>query len=105
MLIFQLFLQISEICFHKALVQYIKFMTGALYLRKVKHQQETYMYVSILAIFGTFSRKSSEIHPKWCYNFNFIKCDLTFFNQPIRNNLFQLQVLSKILFNDHSAVK
>ena len=36
MLIFQLFLQISEICFQKAIVQYITFKTAALYLRKIK---------------------------------------------------------------------
>ena len=67
MLIFQLFLQISEISFQKAIVQYITFKTEALYLKKIKHffgkhQQET--YALILATFGTFSRKSSEIHPK-----------------------------------------
>ena len=34
-LIFQLFLQISEICFQKAIVQYITFNTVALYLKKI----------------------------------------------------------------------
>ena len=34
MLIFQLFFQISEICFQKAIVQYITFNTNALYLKK-----------------------------------------------------------------------
>ena len=36
MLIFQLFLQISEICFQKAIVQDITFKTAAAYLRKIK---------------------------------------------------------------------
>ena len=36
MLIFQLLLQISDICFQKAIVQYITFKTAALYLKKVK---------------------------------------------------------------------
>ena len=35
MLIFQLFLQISEICFQKAIVQYITFNTVALYIKKI----------------------------------------------------------------------
>ena len=35
MLIFQLFLQISEICFQKAIVQYITLKTVALYLKKL----------------------------------------------------------------------
>ena len=38
MLIFQLFLQIFEICFQKAIVQY---KTAALYLRKIKQFLET----------------------------------------------------------------
>ena len=32
--------------------------------------------VPFLAIFGTFSRKSSESHPKKCLTFNFINCYL-----------------------------
>ena len=35
MVIFQLFLQISEICFQKAIVQYITFNTVAIYLKKI----------------------------------------------------------------------
>ena len=35
MLIFQLFLQISEICFQKAIVQYTIFNIVALYLKKI----------------------------------------------------------------------
>ena len=36
MLIFRLFLQISEIRFQKAIVQYIIFNTVALYLKKIQ---------------------------------------------------------------------
>ena len=36
MLIFHLFLKISEICFQKAIVNYITFKTAALYLSKIK---------------------------------------------------------------------
>ena len=36
MLIFQSFLQISEICFQKAIVQYINFNIVALYLKKIQ---------------------------------------------------------------------
>ena len=35
MLIFQLFLQIYEICFQDAIVQYITFNIVALYLKKI----------------------------------------------------------------------
>ena len=45
MLIFQLFLQISEICFQKAIVQYITFKTAVYIEGKnnsfCKYQQET----------------------------------------------------------------
>ena len=37
MLIFQLFLQISEICFQKAIVQFITFKTAALYFKENQH--------------------------------------------------------------------
>ena len=65
MLVFHLFPQISEI-YQKAIVQYITFKTAALYLRKIKHFFENINKKPrcILAIFGTFSRKSSEIHKK-----------------------------------------
>ena len=68
MLIFQLFLQISEICFQKAIVQYINLKTAALYLRKIKqflygkHQQET--LIPILAI----SPLLAENHQKFTQN-------------------------------------
>ena len=66
MLIFQLFFQISEICFQKAIAQCITFKTAAYIKGKTKsfckHQREN--LVPILAIFGTLSRKSSEIPQK-----------------------------------------
>ena len=40
MLIFQLFFQISEICFQKPIVHYITFKNAALYLRKIKYKSE-----------------------------------------------------------------
>ena len=68
-----------------------------------KHQQET--YVPILAIFGTFSRN----HQKFTQNDGITSILLIvtehFSTKPIKNNLIQLQLLSKIIFNGHSAVK
>ena len=62
LIIFPLFLCISVILLQKAMVQYIIFRTVLLYLLKVC--QSPGNKVSFLAIFGTFSRKSSEINLK-----------------------------------------
>ena len=78
MLIFELFLQISEICFQKAIVQYITFNTVALYLNK----ENLTVFVNINKKprypFQLFSAILSEIHQKWWYNFSFINCDILF---------------------------
>ena len=74
MLIFQLFLQISEICFQsfqKAIVQYITFKTVAENLTVFVNINKNPRYP-----FQLFSALLAEIHQKWWYNFNFINCDI-----------------------------
>ena len=67
MLIFHLFLQISEICFQKAIVQYITVKTAALYLREIK-----YFFVNINKkprySFQLFSALLLENHQKFIQN-------------------------------------
>ena len=67
MLIFQLFLQISEICFQKAIVQYITFNTVALYVKKLLT-----VFVNINKkpryLFQLFSAGLAEIHQKFTKN-------------------------------------
>ena len=67
MLIFQLFLKVSEICFQKAIVQYITFNTVALYLKKI------WVFVNINKKhrypFQLFSALLAEIHQKFIKNY------------------------------------
>ena len=107
MLIFQVFLQISEICFQKAIVQYITFKTAALYLRKIKH----FLYTSTrnlgthFSYFRHFLQKFIRNSPKNDgITSILIIVTLHFSIRPVKNNLLQLQLSSKIIFNDHSAV-
>ena len=108
MLIFQLFLQISEICFQKAIVQYITLKTAALYLSKVKlffvNINKKPRYPSQL-----FSALLAEYHQKFTQNDGITSILLIvtehFSSKPIKNNLLQFQLLSEITFNNHSAVK
>ena len=51
--------------------------------------------MSILAIFDTLSRKSSEIHTEWVYSFNFIIVTKHFSTKPIKTMSYNLSYYSK----------
>ena len=90
MLIFHLFLQISEICFQKAIVQYITFKTAALYLRKIK------VFVNISKKpkypFLLFSALFAENHQKFNKNDGITSILLI-------DNTFQPNLLQSIYYN------
>ena len=60
------------------------------------------LYSYVLAL---FSRKSSEIHQNDGITSILLTVSEYFSTKPIKNNLLQLQLFYKIIFNDHSAVK